>query len=152
MYTRQEIFDIVYSHFILKRNQPAVSWIGACKYITKDDPPRRCAIGIFLPRETAHNWEYERCVGSLELLDQRKESDTDLILADLYEAGLDPHSISFLGEVQSCHDRSYRDPKDNGRCETINQRLESMKVRLERLSRKHNLTIPNEPVPFEVPA
>lgn len=124
MWTEQEMFDIVYTRFIIEGHPPASNAHGGCAYNIKG---RRCAIGLFISKETAEEWDNHG--GIVEV--------SEYLGADLFETFGFP-SVDFLDMLQGLHDMmDSHSHEDNVE-------------RFAAFAKDYNLKVPTEPVEYTI--
>jgi hypothetical protein len=131
--TKQEQFNKVYSHFILKDNPFSIAKKTqgedkgrfACVYRGGDG--RRCAAGIFVPKKDYHRIKEGISVwaDANDTYFKSKGFDTD-----------------FLASLQVAHDDSAIDMQGRARSNAAGKRL--MLGELEIIAEQNGLTIPNK--------
>lgn len=113
--TNQEIFNIVWNHFIVEEGHPSVGNDGLCMY--KGPNGERCAAGLLIPDEK-YKPEMEG-----------KSCNEEPVLQALPFGA----SVSFIRELQLAHDDATL---------TGANFHKSIHTSLTRIARTHRLTIP----------
>lgn len=120
--SRQEIFNIVWRHFIILKNPQSKNGrpgeYKVCKYRSFSD--HGCAIGIFLPDKIAKKWDNQ---GAISVMRVTEVFDSKSRYIRIFKKDVD-----FFSALQNAHDKA--------------RNLSEVAENLEFLARNYELMIP----------
>lgn len=99
MITTQEVFNMVWNHFVVEKGKPSISVEGGpCRY--RGDGGAKCAVGLFIP-DDRYTW-------SLEGLDMGDRRVCDALPPAFHDReGRVPDALYYLlDELQRAHDKN----------------------------------------------